>query len=382
MTQDSGRVSPFERVVLVLQGGGALGAYQAGAFQALDEARIQLDWLCGVSIGAINSALIAGNPSEKRVGRLREFWEAVTEPPSSAFSLPWFSNSATDEGTRSLTRKMSAFANMVYGVPNFYSPRPMAFPGTVAETPNLASYYDVTPLKTTLERLVDFDRINSKAMRLSISATNVATGALVYFDNVETKISVLHILASGSLPPAFPPTEIDGEYYWDGGVVSNAPLQWLVNSRPRFTALVFQVDLWDASGKIPLNAGDANLRAMEIHSASRINISLEQFRRMQRDRNTLDRVLKQLPEELRNDLEVQMLAEEAGGKASTLIQLKYQTRKDETSSKIFEFSRPAMEMHWKAGYDDTRVALNQPGILELPDPSETVRVFQVHKGWL
>ncbi|MGO9005927.1 MAG: patatin-like phospholipase family protein [Beijerinckiaceae bacterium] len=419
MAQDPKRVSPFEQVVLLFQGGGALGAYQAGVFQALDEAKIQLDWLCGISIGAINAALIAGNLPERRVERLREFWEAVTKPPTTAFGLPWFSweaaakpptgayglswfswedltkppkdacgspwfsdlPGATDERVLSWTKKMSAFANMVYGVPNFYSPRPTTFPGSGAEKLDQVSYYDVSPLKATLERLVDFDLINSRQMRLSVGATNVQTGASVYFDNSERKFTARHIMASGALPPAFPATEIDGEYYWDGGVVSNTPLQWLVDIRPRFSALVFQVDLWDARGAVPVDVAEANLRATEIHSASRINVSLDRFRKRQQTRNVLAELLELLPEERRKDPRIQTLMEEAGGKAATLIQLKYQTRKYETGAKLFEFSRRAMEEHWKAGYEDARVALNQPGILELPDPSETVRVFEVHKGW-
>jgi NTE family protein len=269
LAQDPKRVSPFERTVLVLQGGGALGAYQAGAFQAIDEANIQLDWLCGVSIGAINASLIAGNSPERRIERLREFWEAVTQPPAAASSFSWFSKLpwGKNEQAQELIRKMGAFANMTYGVPSFYSPRPLALPGSIAEKPDQVSYYDTSPLKATLERLVDFDRINSEAMRLSVSATNVETGALVYFENTDRKITASHVLASGSLPPAFPPTEIDGEYYWDGGVISNAPLQWVVDSRPRFSALVFQVDLWDQRGKVPLDVAETNLRA--IGTASR-----------------------------------------------------------------------------------------------------------------
>jgi NTE family protein len=382
VAQDPKRVSPFERVVLVLQGGGALGAYQAGAFQALNEAKIQFDWLCGVSIGAINAALVIGNPPERRVERLRDFWEAVTQPPTAVATFPWPSTVlGTDEQALALANKMSAFGNMVYGVPNFYSPRPLAFPGAPAGKPDQISYYDTSPVRATLEKLVDFDLINSKAIRLSVSATNAETGDLVYFDNTDRKITVQHIIASGSLPPGFPPTEIDGEYYWDGGVVSNAPLQWVFDSRPRFSALVFQVDLWDARGKMPLDVAEANLRAMEIHSASRINVSLDRVRKMHRVRNALAELLEMLPEERRNDPRVQLLMEEAGGKAATLIQLKYQTRKGETGAKIFEFSRHAMEEHWRAGYEDARTVLKQPGILDMPPEAEAVRVFDVHKGW-
>ena len=206
IAQDPKRVLPFERVVLVLQGGGALGAYQAGVFQALDEANIHVDWLCGVSIGAINAALIAGNPPERRVERLREFWEAVTKPPMGAAGLPWFSDLtwAMDERARLWTNRMSAVGAMIYGVPNFFSPRPIPPLGSVAEKPDLVSYYDVAPLKATLGKLVNFDLINSMPLRLSVGATNVRTGEAVYFENDERKICVEHIMASASLPPGFP----------------------------------------------------------------------------------------------------------------------------------------------------------------------------------
>ncbi len=384
IAQDPKRVLPFERVVLVLQGGGALGAYQAGVFQALDEANIQVDWLCGVSIGAVNAALIAGNPPERRVERLREFWEAVTNPPAAVSGVPWFSGLtwAMDQRARTWTNRMSALATMLYGAPGFFSPRPIPPLGSTAEKPDLVSFYDVAPLKATLEKLVDFDLINSMPIRLSVAATNVQTGEPVYFENNERKIAIQHIMASTSLPPGFPPTEIDGEYFWDGGVVSNTPIQWVVNSGSRYTALVFQVDLWDARGEVPLDIAAANLRAMEIHSASRINVSLDQYRKIQHYRSAVGRLLEELPEARRNDPEIQMLAEEAKIQIATLVQLKYEARKYETTAKTFEFSRRAMEEHWTAGYEDTRAALNQPGVLELPDASDAVRIFDVRKGWI
>jgi NTE family protein len=272
---------PFERVALVLQGGGALGAYQAGVFQAIHEANIEVDWICGTSIGAINGALIAGNPPEQRVQRLREFWEAVTKPPIRIPNLPWFSDLpwVDDVQTRTWINAMSAFATMFHGAPDFFSPRPAPPVSSPAERPDDVSYYDTSPLHTTLERLVNFDLINSKPMRLSVGATNVRTGVSVYFDNLERSMTVAHVMASASLPPAFPPTEIDGEYYWDGGVVSNSPMQFVVGSLPRFTALVFQVDLWDANGEVPLDIPGAIVRAMEIHSASRINISRDEYQK-------------------------------------------------------------------------------------------------------
>ncbi len=383
MAKGAKRIHPFERVALVLQGGGALGAYQAGVYQALHEASIDVDWLCGTSIGAINGALIAGNPPEKRVERLRDFWESVTKPALRIPNVPWFTDLPWNGNghARYWTNRISAFATMLHGAPGFFSPRPFPPVSSAADRPDAVSYYDVTPLKETLARLVDFDLINADRMRLTVLATNVRTGAPAYFDNREQKLRSAHVMASASLPPSFPPTEIDGEYYWDGGVVSNSPMQFVVDTRGRYTALVFQVDLWDENGEVPLDIPSANLRALEIHSASRINISLDQLRKMQKFRHALRRFLDQLPEQCRNDPDVRFLSEQARLKVATIVQLKYQSNKFETAGKMFEFSRLAMEEHWNAGYSDTRIALGEPAVFELPDVTEAARIFDVHRGW-
>ena len=378
------RILPFERVALVLQGGGALGAYQAGVYQALYEANIGVDWLCGTSIGAVNGAIIAGNRPEKRVERLRDFWETVTRPPLRIPNVPWFTDLPWNGNghARYWTNRISAFTTMLHGAPGFFSPRPLPPLNSSAEKPDDVSYYDIAPLKETLARLVDFELINADLMRFTVLATNVRSGARAYFDNREQRITETHILASASLPPSFPPTEIDGEYYWDGGVVSNSPMQFVVDNRGRYTALVFQVDLWDENGEVPLDIPSANLRAMEIHSASRINVSLDQHRRVQKFRHALRMFLDQLPERCQNDPEVQFLSEQARVKVATIVQLKYQSNKFETAGKMFEFSRLAMEEHWQAGYDDTKIALAEPGVFELPDVTEAARIFDVHRGWM
>jgi NTE family protein len=378
------RVLPFEGVVLVLQGGGALGAYQAGVFQAIHEANIEVTWLCGTSIGAINGAIIAGNPPEQRVERLREFWEAVTKPPITLPNIPWLLDLpwAGNGQARYWTNRISAFATMFHGVPSFFSLRPFPPVSSEAEKPDLVSYYDTSPLKATLGRLVNFDLINSKMKRLSVGTTQIRTGASVYFDNWEQKITAAHVIASASLPPGFPPTEIDGEYYWDAGLVSNSPMQFVVDNRQRNSALVFQVDLWDANGEVPLDIPSANLRAIEIHSASRISVSLEQYRKMQRFRHALSKFLDQLPEHCHDDPEVKFLSEEARVKVATIVQLKYQAKKYETATKTFDFSRRAMEEHWQVGYEDTKVALGEAAVLEPPQVAEAIRIFDVHRGWI
>jgi len=383
VVQGAKRILPFERVALVLQGGGALGAYQGGVYQAIHEASIDVQWICGTSIGGINGALIAGNPPERRVERLREFWEAVTEPPIRIPNIPWFSELPWNGNghARYWTNKISAFATMFQGAPDFFTPRPFPPLGSAAESPALVSYYDTSPLKATLARLVDFDLINSKPIRFSVAATNVRTGAPVYFDNLKQPITSAHVMASASLPPGFPPTEIDGDYYWDGAVVLNSPMQFVIDDRPRYSALVFQVDLWDANGEVPLDIPSANLRALEIHSASRLNITLEQYKKTQKFRHALSRFLDRLPEVSQNDPDVQFLAQEARVKVATVVQLKYQANKYETAGKTFEFSRAAMEEHWQAGYDDTKIALGEPGVFELPHETEAARIFDVHRGW-
>jgi len=384
MAKGATRILPFERVALVLQGGGALGAYQAGVYQALHEANIGVDWLCGTSIGAVNGAIIAGNPPEQRVERLRDFWETVTTPPVRIPNIPWFTELpwSGNGHARYWTNRISAFTTMLHGAPGFFSPRPLPPLHSSAESPDDVSYYDITPLKETLARLVDFELINDDSMRFTVLATNVRSGARAYFDNREQKITEAHILASASLPPSFPPTEIDGEYYWDGSVVSNSPMQFVVDSRGRYTALVFQVDLWDENGEVPLDIPSANLRAMEIHSASRINVSLEQHRGTQKFRHALRTFLDQLPEKCQNDPEVRFLSEQARVKVATIVQLKYQSNKYETAGKMFEFSRLAMEEHWQTGYNDTKIALAEPAVFELPDVKEAARIFDVHRGWM
>ena len=242
---------PFERVALILQGGGALGSYQAGVYQALAEANLHPDWVAGISIGAVNSALIAGNPPEKRVQQLRQFWETVSAPPFGVPSLPGLN--IHGEYMHIAINQMRSFGILLGGAPGFFTPRmppPFLHPPGAAEA---VSFYDVAPLKATLERLVDFDLINESAMRFSVGAVNVRTGNFVYFDNTTHQIGAAHVMASGSLPPGFPATEIDGEQYWDGGLVSNTPLQWVLDSRPRQDTLAFQIDLWSASGEFPRN---------------------------------------------------------------------------------------------------------------------------------
>ncbi|HEY1431275.1 MAG TPA: patatin-like phospholipase family protein [Stellaceae bacterium] len=366
---------PFERIALLLQGGGALGSYQAGVYQALAEANLHPDWIAGISIGAINSALIAGNSPDKRVERLREFWEAVTTPPFGIPDLPSFQ--LKGEFAHSVANQARSWGALLGGAPDFFKPRvppPYFQPsGTLEAT----SYYDVAPLKATLERLVDFDLINADAMRFSVGAVNVRTGNFVYFDNVTHQIGPEHVMASGSLPPGFPATEIEGEYYWDGGLVSNTPLQWVLDSRPGQDTLAFQIDLWSSRGEFPCNLCEAETRQKEIRYSSRTRLATNEFKKKQLLRRAAAKLLAKMPPELLQTPEAEILAAEADEKVYNLIQLIYRAKNYEGNAKDYEFSRRTMEEHWKSGYNDAVRTLRHPEVLQRPNGSDGVFTFDL-----
>src|SRR4029077_14096125 len=373
-THVSSERPPFERIALILQGGGALGAYQAGVYQALAEANLHPDWVAGISIGAINSALIAGNPPEKRVDRLRAFWETVSARP---LGVPYLALEGNDELVHRLVNQVSALGALIGGAPGFFQPRmppPFLYPNGA---PEALSYYDVTPLRATLERLVDFDLINPGAMRLSVGAVNVRSGNFVYFDNTTHQICPEHVMASGSLPPGFPPTEIEGEGYWDGALVSNTPLDWVLESRPGRDTLAFQIDLWSARGQYPRNLLEADTRQKEIRYSSRTRLATNQFKKQQILRRAAAKLLAKLPKELQQTPEAEMLALEADEKAYNLIQLIYRARLYEGNSKDYEFSRRTMEEHWRSGYNDAVRTLRHPEVLQRPQGLDGVFTFDL-----
>ncbi len=366
---------PFERIALILQGGGALGSYQAGVYQALAEADLHPDWVSGISIGAINAAIIAGNAPEDRVARLRDFWETVTATPG---GVTLFDNLPVDGNVmRSFVNQVRAMGTMLNGAPNFFVPRvppPFALP---KGSPGATSYYDTEPLCGTLERLVDFDRINAGETRLSVGAVNVRTGNFVYFDTETHTVGPRHIMASGALPPGFPAVEIDGELYWDGGVVSNTPLQWVLDSVPRRDTLAFQVDLWSARGEAPNDLTGVLVRAKDIQYSSRTRGATDNFKRLQRLRTAMKTLLERIPEELRKTPEAMALAAEADHKHYNIIQLIYRAKKYEGNSKDYEFSRRTMEEHWTTGYNDAVRTLRHPEVLQQPRSSSGVMTFDV-----
>ena len=367
--------TPFERIALLLQGGGALGAYQAGVYQALAEDGLHPNWVAGISIGAFNAAIIAGNPPERRVSRLREFWETVSAPP---FGLPHVKSfDPHGEMNRQIVNQAQAMSSLLFGAHDFFVPRmppPLLWP---PGSPDKASYYDNSPAKATLARLVDFERLNDGGMRFSVGAVDVCSGNFTYFDSTTHKIRVEHIMASGSLPPGFAVTEVDGQYYWDGGLISNTPLQWVLDSQPRLDTLAFQIDLWNARGELPRDMIEVEVRQKEILYSSRNRAATDEYKRVQKLRIALAHLISQLPAELRDGDDVKLLEQVANDKVCNIVHLIYRAGKYEGIAKDFEFSRATMEDHWSAGYHNARVSLANPEVFELPDRQEGVRTFDI-----
>lgn len=364
----------FQSIVLVLQGGGALGAYQAGVYQALSEANIEPTWVAGISIGAVNSAIIAGNPPERRVERLREFWEMVSAPVDGGWSGLW-SQWLTNDTARGWLGQLSAGEILARGVPGFFTPRVPPPTMRLAGTPGATSWYDTAPLKPTLERLVDFDRINGRRMRFSVGAVNVESGNFAYFDNETDHIRPEHIMASGALPPGFDAVEIDDERYWDGGLVSNTPLDWVLSARSDLDTLLFQLDLWSARGHAPRDLAEVAVRAKEVQFSSRTRAATDAFRRNQRLRAAFNELLARMPPELAASPQAQLLAKAADPAVYNIVQLVYRSPTYEGQAKDYEFSRRAMEEHWAAGLRDARRTLAHPEVLTPPTAAHGVEVY-------
>ena len=368
---------PFERVVLALQGGGALGAYQAGVYEALAEADIHPDWIAGISIGAINAAIIAGNPPNLRVERLREFWTQVTADELWPGLGDVGAGIARGDNARHLLNQMSASFAFTRGARGFFAARPVTPWLHPAGTIEATSFYDIGDLKRTLEHLVDFDRLNAGATRFSVGAVNVRTGNFVCFDTATHRIRSEHVMASAALPPGFPAVEIEGEHYWDGGLVSNTPLQWIIDTQPRSDMLAFEVDLWSSRGEFPRNILEVIAREMEIRYSSRTRAGTDRFRHVQRLRCAIASLLEQLPGDLRNSAEAQLLSTVADRKAYNVVHLIYRARSHEGHSKDYEFSRLSMEEHWRAGYHDAVRTLRHPEVLQPPTNHEGVLTFDL-----
>ncbi|MBS7698818.1 MULTISPECIES: patatin-like phospholipase family protein [unclassified Chelatococcus] len=365
---------PFDSIALLLQGGGALGSYQAGVYEALAEAELHPDWIAGISIGAINSAIIAGNAPNERVSKLRQFWEEITARPYWDFLTPVAQKAARGDAARSVFNQYSALYALSGGAPGFFTPRyppPWMMP---AGSPQATSYYDTSELRGTLERLIDFDRLNHDGMRLSVGAVNVRSGNFSYFDTATHVIRPEHIMASGALPPGFPAVEIDGEFYWDGGLVSNTPLQWVVQNSRQDT-LAFQVDLWSARGQFPADLTQVSVRQKEVQFSSRTRASTDQFKRIQRLRVTLADFLATLPDEYKTGSDYDILKGASDRHVYNIVHLIYRSKNYEGDSKDYEFSRVSMEEHWRAGYHDAVRSLRHEEIYQRPTNIEGVMTF-------
>ncbi len=361
-----------DRVALILQGGGALGAYQAGVYEALHEGGIEPDWVTGVSIGAINSAIIAGNPRDRRLERLREFWTRITSRKVWAF---------TPDGDvfRQARNAHSSMMTMMLGQPGFFEPNKQSPWMSLTGAASATAYYDTSPLKATLNELVDFDRINDRRVRFAVGAVNVLTGNFVYFDNHDEIISAEHVMASGALPPAFPSVKIGTDYYWDGGIVSNTPLQHLLAQEDKQNSLVFQVDLFSARGPIPRDIQAVMSRQKDIMYSSRTRYNTDLYRVIHSWKAQLYQALKKVPV---NDLtphERDQLEALRDLPEMTILHLIYQQKAYESDAKDYEFSSTSMREHWLSGYEDTKRTLKQRAWLELPEEGAGILVHDVHR---
>ena len=361
--------------VLVLQGGGALGSYQAGAYQALCHFDFEPEWIAGISIGAINAAIIAGNPREKRVGRLKEFWEMVSAP------VPWNPVTKSDRG-RLLFNETSAALIATFGVPGFFTPRFPPAPLWPPGSPQSESYYDTAPLRKTLARLVDFDRINDLKTRLSVGAVSVTTGNFKYFDNFEfkklgKKIGPEHIMASGALPPGFPSVVIEGEHFWDGGIASNTPLDYVLDEAGRSDLLIFQVDLFSARGPLPVSLLEAAEREKDIRFSSRTRMNTDKNRQIHNARKAVRDLIDKLPDHLKDDPSVEFLREAAKENTVTVVHLIYRSKNYESNSKDYDFSHIGMVEHWGAGVRDVHLSMRRKQSLERPQSDETMVAYDL-----
>lgn len=340
----------YDHEVLLLQGGGALGSYHAGVFEGLAEAGMMPTWVVGISIGAINSAIIAGNPPERRIERLRAFWHRV----SSYAPIPL---SSLLDPLRPMLDRLSFLGGATFGVPGFFVPRfpsPLLFP---TASPNAMSFYDTSPLEATLEELVDFELLNSGKMRLSLGTTNVRTGESKYFDTRDTRITPKHVMASGALPPAFAAVEIDGEQYWDGGLVSNTPITYVWDQKPLTTALLVQVNLFPNKGEIPRDMIQVMERIKDIQYSSKQRFSTEQLRESAELRESIKRLLARMPPQLRDDSDVMRIGRDCDNRKWTVAFLTDTYRSRAGQWKDADFSRATVNERWAVGLDVVRRSL-------------------------
>ncbi|MBX9709579.1 MAG: DUF3734 domain-containing protein, partial [Xanthobacteraceae bacterium] len=349
-----------------------LGAYQAGVYQALHEEGMEPDWVCGVSIGAINSSIIAGNPPEKRLERLRTFWERITA------RKVWHYTPDGDvyRKARNLT---SSYLTTTLGQPGFFKPHDVNPWFSPAGAKTATSYYDTTPLRDTLLELVDFDRINAREMHFAVGAVNVLTGNFLYFDNKKEVIGPEHVMASGALPPALPMVKIGTDHFWDGGIVSNTPLQHLLDQDDKKNSLVFQIDLFSARGQLPRDIQEVMARHKDIMYSSRTRYNTDVHKKMTNLKADYYKALLKIPEDQLSNHERVMRENLADLPQLTILQMIYQQQAYEGDSKDHEFSATSMREHWQSGYEDTARTLKRREWLTMPDDGTGILVHDVHR---
>ncbi|WP_368639292.1 patatin-like phospholipase family protein [Castellaniella ginsengisoli] len=378
----SAAAQAYEARALVLQGGGALGAYQAGVYEGLNEAGIELTDLAGISIGALNAAIIAGNPAERRVERLHAFWNTICQPYIGPAANPMVEHSLfqINDLARQFLGAVHAGSALMVGQKGFFRPRFPPAALAAALDPASVGHYDTRPLKDTLESLCDFDRINDSGLHVSVGAVNVRTGNFVYFDNRRTRLQPEHFMASGALPPAFPAIEIDGEYYWDGGLVSNTPLSRVLEQNLARDTLVFQVDLWSARGPVPRSLSEVGDRIQDIRYSSRTRMVTDQMQTYRKMQRLLREVLDRVPAKQRTgDAACRQAAELACGKRSNIIHLIYRDKPYEQHFRDYQFGLATMREHWATGLQDIRNTLAHPRYLAMPDNVAGFVTHDVHR---
>jgi NTE family protein len=384
MSADGRSAAPhpdYDVTALVLQGGGALGSYQAGVYQGLDRAGIHPNWVAGISIGALNAAVIAGNPPERRVERLRDFWEFICRQPwwpSFQSALIPKASAELPHAWRALIDSIESTRALLEGQNGFFVPRPWQSLGLPSGGPHTASFYDTEPLRGTLERFADFDRINRPdQMRVSVGAVNVRTGDFVYFDNTERELRPEHFMASGALPPGFPAVEVDGEFYWDGGLVSNTPLYYVLIARPKADALIFQVDLWSPVGTLPKDLLQVAVRQKDLQYSSRTRLITMYMSQQQKLHRLLDKLLTMIPEARRDSATYQTAAQFASTAKRNVIHLVYRDKPYESYAKDYQFGMLTMNEHWSSGLSDMTATLERHW-LDKPSDEEPFVTHDLH----
>ncbi len=341
-------IAELGQTILVFQGGGALGAYQGGVYQALHEADIEPDWVIGTSIGAINASLIAGNEPSQRLEKLQEFWHRVEH------------RHIFDASMASMFAPLRTMNAVFGGIPNFFAPNPFAFMSPhYALGADKAGYYSTDKLKDTLSDLVDFDRINTKATRLTVGAANVQTSEMRYFDSRDDHFDVRHIMASGALPPAFPAVRIEGQLYWDGGIISNTPVEAVFDDFPRRNSMVFAVHLWNPHGEEPKSIWDVTNRQKDIQYSSRAASHIKRQRQLHKLRHIITKLYESLPAEAINSAEAKELAGYGCYTRIHVLRLLAPMLDNEDHTKDVDFSPRGIRERWEAGYKHTRDALER-----------------------